>query len=149
MRFKILDKIHAGHQGIVKCRERAKNSVWWPGLSKQLEDIMRTNAICVQELSNHAKPLITTPLPDCPRCKPNPDIIGRKEISYKDKRKTSLDRHHGTRNLQSLDIGDHVYMPDSAKSAVIVDGVGPRSYNIQTSDGGVIRRNHHALNAAC
>ena len=46
MRLEILDKIHAGHQGIVKCRERAKNSVWWPGLSKQLKDIMRKCTIC-------------------------------------------------------------------------------------------------------
>ena len=62
--------------------------------------------------------------------------------------KASFDRRHGTRNLPSLDIGDHVYMPDIAKSAVIVDGAGPRSYNNQTPDGAVIRRNRRALNAA-
>ena len=133
MRLEILYKIHTGHQGIVKCRERAKNSVWWPGLSKQLEDIMRTCMICVQELSNHADPLITTPLSDRPCQKPNPDIIGQKEISYKDRMKASLHRCRGTRNLSSLDISDHVYVPNTAKSAVIVNRVGPRSYNIQIS----------------
>ena len=32
-----LSKLHQGHQGIVRCRLRAKISVWWPGLAKQLE----------------------------------------------------------------------------------------------------------------
>ena len=36
MRLQVLDKIHEGHQGIVKCRERAKTSVWWPGLSHEV-----------------------------------------------------------------------------------------------------------------
>lgn len=30
-------EVHAGHQGITKCRARAKCSVWWPGLSRQLQ----------------------------------------------------------------------------------------------------------------
>lgn len=40
MRSEILDKIHSGHQGITKCRARAKESVWWPRLSIQLEDLI-------------------------------------------------------------------------------------------------------------
>ena len=35
-------EIYEGHQGIVKCRERAKSSVWWLGLSTQLENMVKS-----------------------------------------------------------------------------------------------------------
>ena len=34
----MLDNLHEGHQGVVRCRSRAQSSVWWPGLSRQLEE---------------------------------------------------------------------------------------------------------------
>ena len=34
----IIEKLHAGHQGIAKCRRRAQQSVWWPGLGKTLKE---------------------------------------------------------------------------------------------------------------
>ena len=46
MRLEILDRVHEGHQGITKCRERAKQSIWWPGLSKQIQDMIERYRLC-------------------------------------------------------------------------------------------------------
>ena len=40
MSAEILDKLHSGHQGVVKTREIAKESVWWPRLSTQVEELV-------------------------------------------------------------------------------------------------------------
>jgi len=66
MRLEILDKIHEGHQGIVKCRERAKSYVWWPGLSREIQDLVQQCRTCTLQRDNKPEPLIATPLPDCP-----------------------------------------------------------------------------------
>uniref|UniRef100_A0A8C6PAY8 Gypsy retrotransposon integrase-like protein 1 n=1 Tax=Nothobranchius furzeri TaxID=105023 RepID=A0A8C6PAY8_NOTFU len=49
MRNDVLTKLHEGHQGVVKCRERARQSVWWPGLSQQLNEFVLKCRTCCQE----------------------------------------------------------------------------------------------------
>ena len=67
MRPSILEKIHhEGHQGITKCRERAKQSVWWPGLSKQIEDLVESCDRCAKERVNQAEPMIPSDVPERP-----------------------------------------------------------------------------------
>ena len=65
MHLEVLDKIHEGHQGITKCRERAKQAVWWPGLSKQIQDMVENCRVCLQHKVNHPEPLNPTPFPEC------------------------------------------------------------------------------------
>ena len=36
-----MSKIHIGHQGITKCREKVRQSVSWPRISTELEELVR------------------------------------------------------------------------------------------------------------
>ena len=60
MRLGVLDKIHQVHQGIVNCRERAKQAVWWPGSSRQIEDMVSSCRICTTHRTKKPEPLCPT-----------------------------------------------------------------------------------------
>ena len=62
LRLDILDKVHEGHQGISKCRERAKISIWWQGLSQQIRDMVENCRICAKHKQQRPQPLIPTGL---------------------------------------------------------------------------------------
>ena len=40
------EQIHSGHQGIIKCKERARRAVWWPGVFSQIEQNVCKCKIC-------------------------------------------------------------------------------------------------------
>ena len=66
MRLGVLDKIHQGHQGIVKCRSRARQSVWWPGISREIQDMVQSCRICAGYKTNTPEPLNPTAFPERP-----------------------------------------------------------------------------------
>ena len=59
-KLQVLDKIHEGHQGIVKCRKRVKTSVWWPGLSREVQDMVENCNVCAKHQQQRAEPLMPT-----------------------------------------------------------------------------------------
>jgi len=61
-----LHRIHEGHFGITKCRLRAKESVWWPGISSAIEDMVKSCPVCIRHSTNKHEPLIASPFPDRP-----------------------------------------------------------------------------------
>ena len=81
-RLDVLDRLHEGHQGITRCRKRAKISVWWPGLSKQLEEKVRRCSICARERPNPVEPAIVSQLPDRPWQKVAVDLFELKGDPY-------------------------------------------------------------------
>ena len=62
----ILSRIHEGHQGIVKCRAMAKTSVWWPGLSKQIEELIKACPTCEKHKEVRPEPPRPSTTPDYP-----------------------------------------------------------------------------------
>ena len=62
----ILEKLHAGHLGIVKCRDRARQSVCWPGLSTQLKKLVETCDTCARHRVHHKEPLMPSDIPERP-----------------------------------------------------------------------------------
>ena len=77
-----LKKLHGGHQGIVRCRLRARTAVWWPGLSQQIADHIKKCPECTRDSSPHKEPLIPTPLPDYPWQKVATDLFILKGDTY-------------------------------------------------------------------
>ncbi|KAL8621136.1 hypothetical protein ACOMHN_004807 [Nucella lapillus] len=67
MRENILNRIHEGHFGITKCRERASQLVWWPGISIDIAKIVKNCPTCEAKQPTQIKePLLPTTLPDRP-----------------------------------------------------------------------------------
>ena len=62
-----LQNIHSGHLGIQRCRLRARNAVWWPGLAKQILSRVQNCHICSQKNPLIVEPMISSELAAYPR----------------------------------------------------------------------------------
>ncbi|UYV62687.1 K02A2.6-like [Cordylochernes scorpioides] len=78
----LLQRIHEGHLGIVKCRERAKASVWWPRITSKIEEMVRTCPMCIEERTNRHQPLLPSEFPNCPWEKVGVDLFTLKGQNY-------------------------------------------------------------------
>ena len=82
LRLQVLEQLHVGHQGITKSRQRAKQSVWWPGLNSQLDQYIRNCHTCTQNQTHHTEPLIPTPLPSLTWQKVGADFFEHESKTY-------------------------------------------------------------------
>ena len=66
-RPEVLQEIHQGHQGETKCMLRAKSAVYWPGIYKDIQNIVRNCGACREIENAQTKcPMIITEIPAQP-----------------------------------------------------------------------------------
>ena len=83
MRKEILGRIHEGHFGISKCRERTNQSVWWPSISQEIKDIVSKCKYCIEKKPTQRKePLFPLQLPDRPFQKVGVDLCKYNKECY-------------------------------------------------------------------
>ena len=63
----MLKRIHEGHMGIEKCKRRARQTIYWPHINNQIEQLVGNCEECRKLLpSKPAEPLLNHPLPERP-----------------------------------------------------------------------------------
>ncbi|UYV66613.1 hypothetical protein LAZ67_4002327, partial [Cordylochernes scorpioides] len=75
MRKEILEKLHQGHFGINKCRSRAKESVWWLGISQEIERMVSSYTKCLKERRPKHEALMPSEFPIRPWQKVGMDLF--------------------------------------------------------------------------
>lgn len=75
MRNDVLNRLHEGHQGVVKCKARARETVWWPGLGQHITEMVLKCRTCLPERRNHSEPLMPSECPERPWQKLGADLF--------------------------------------------------------------------------
>ena len=76
LQHEMLKVLHESHLGMVKTKQLAKESVFWPGMSSQIEDKISRCEIC-QSFRNlqHVEPLVSHKIPELPFNKVGVDLF--------------------------------------------------------------------------
>ena len=82
LQLEVLGQIHQGHQGIVKCRARAKQSVWWPGLSNAIEQTVKQCRECCLAQPERKEPLMPSSFPERPWERVATDLFEHRKSKY-------------------------------------------------------------------
>lgn len=83
MRKEMLGRIHEGHLGMEKCKNRARVIFFWPGMSSQIEDIVSSCSVCAKHRNKQQKePMISHEIPDRPWKKVGTDLFAWNDRDY-------------------------------------------------------------------
>lgn len=67
LRKEMLKRIHEGHLGIEKCKKRARDAIWWPGMGAEIEECVQRCEPCQRHRAAQPRePLAPHPVPRLP-----------------------------------------------------------------------------------
>lgn len=79
----VLQSIHIGHRGIVSCKNLARQSLYWPGMNTEIENMASHCEICQQNQKlNGEEPLLDRGLPERPWQKVAIDFFHLSSVTY-------------------------------------------------------------------
>lgn len=79
----MLEKIHEAYLGVVKCKERARDVLVWPGMWKEIEETVLKYSICNTFRRNNVKePLLSHEIPDRAWAKVGVDLFQLEHVEY-------------------------------------------------------------------
>ena len=82
-RTEVLREIHQGHQGETKCMLRAKSAVYWPGIYKDIQNVVGNCGACREVENAQTKcPMIVTEIPAQPWHTVGVDLFQQKSKWY-------------------------------------------------------------------
>lgn len=82
-RSDILNQLHSGHQGATKTLQRARSSVFWPGIRKRVEERCLSCHVCLsKEGEGRKEPLLPMLIPETPFEVVGIDPFELKGVSY-------------------------------------------------------------------
>ena len=89
MRKDITTRLHASHQGITRTLQRARQCVFWPGITSDITNTVRSCTSCQERLaSQHQEPMIQDAIPSRPFESVSSDLFehaGKHYLAYADR----------------------------------------------------------------
>lgn len=83
LRQEMLNIIHDGHMGIDRCKRRAREVLFWPGLSTDIERYVRRCSVCRENLNTPSRePMLPLEIPRLPWNKVGADIFEYQKKYY-------------------------------------------------------------------
>ena len=82
LRADYLRRCHEGHQGVAKCRERARQLFWWPALYEDIDKYVKACANCVKHQRVTHQPQAELTLPDGPWLEVGADVFEFRDKLY-------------------------------------------------------------------
>ena len=79
----MLDQVHVGHQGQERCKRRAREVMFWPGMSNHIENMVEDCEPCTRyQNRNIREPMICHEIPEHPWMKVGTDLFHLKGEHY-------------------------------------------------------------------
>ena len=83
LRKDMLHRVHYSHLGIEKCKQHARDIIFWPGMCSEIEKLIQGCPVCQEKQNANAKePLLPRKIPERPWQVVASDLFSLEKVNY-------------------------------------------------------------------